>query len=132
MMRSIVENFQNHRQRLWVITVLVCVLLAGLVITLSVLNTRDEVEVNEHLAELPFSAAQIQRGAYLARAGNCQSCHTQAGAAPYSGGKGIGTPFGVIYAGNLVQKTVAGCIPPFRISSTRCSHGKIRMRCSVT
>ena len=108
MMRFIVENFQNHRPRLWVITVLFCVLLAGLVMTVSVLNTRDEAKLDEHLAELPFSAAQIQRGAYLARAGNCQSCHTQAGAAPYSGGKGITTPFGVVYPGNLTPDEKTG------------------------
>ena len=108
MMRSIVKNFQNHRPRLWVITVLFCILLAGLVMTVSVLNTRDEAEVDEHLAERPFSPAQIQRGAYLARAGNCQSCHTQVGAAPYSGGKGIATPFGVIYPGNLTPDNKTG------------------------
>ncbi len=108
MMRLIVENFQNHRRRLWVITAIVCVLLGGLVMTVSWLNTRDEAEVDQQLAELPPSAAQIQRGAYLARAGNCQSCHTQAGAAPYSGGKGIATRFGVVYPGNLTPDKKTG------------------------
>ena len=73
-----------------------------------VLNTRDEADINEQLAERPPSAAQIQRGAYLARAGNCQSCHTQAGAAPYSGGKGIATRFGVVYPGNLTPDKKTG------------------------
>ena len=107
-MRSIVENFQSKFRRLWVVTALACLLLAGLFITVIVLNTHDEADLDEQLAELPPSAAQIQRGAYLARAGNCQSCHTQAGAAPYSGGKGIGTPFGVIYAGNLTPDKKTG------------------------
>ncbi len=108
MMRLIVENFLNHRRRLWVIAAIVCVLLAGLVMTVRWLNTRDEAEVDQQLAELPPSAAQIQRGAYLARAGNCQSCHTQAGAAPYSGGKGIATRFGVVYPGNLTPDKKTG------------------------
>ncbi len=108
MMRPIFENFQNHRRRLWVIAAIVCVLLAGLVMTVSWLNTRDEAEVDQQLAELPPSAAQIQRGAYLARAGNSQSCHTRAGAAPYSGGKGIATRFGVVYPGNLTPDKKTG------------------------
>ena len=108
MMRSVVENFQSKLRRRWVIAAPACLLLAGLFITVIVLNTHDEADLDEQLAELPPSAAQIQRGAYLARAGNCQSCHTSAGAAPYSGGKGIGTPFGVIYAGNLTPDKKTG------------------------
>jgi len=42
-----------------------------------------------------------RRGAYLARAGNCQGCHTERGGAPYAGGRGIATPFGTVYAPNL-------------------------------
>lgn len=42
----------------------------------------------------------IQRGAYLSRVGNCMACHT-AGGAPYAGGRGLETPFGTVYAGNL-------------------------------
>jgi mono/diheme cytochrome c family protein len=52
---------------------------------------------------LPASAADdgVTRGRYLARAGNCQACHTAPGGAPWAGGRGIETPFGVVYAGNL-------------------------------
>ncbi len=45
--------------------------------------------------------ATLARGAYLARAGNCAGCHTARGGAPYAGGRGITTPFGTVYAGNL-------------------------------
>lgn len=107
-MRAIVEVFRSHHRRMRVFAGLACALLAGLMITVSVLNTRDEAEVDEQLADAPPDAAQIERGAYLARAGNCQSCHTQAGAAPYSGGKGIATPFGVIYPGNLTPDKKTG------------------------
>lgn len=48
------------------------------------------------------------RGKYLARAGDCVACHTQPGAADYSGGKGIQTPFGVIYSSNLTPDNVSG------------------------
>lgn len=49
----------------------------------------------------PADAALLARGAYLARAGNCAGCHTARGGAPYAGGRGIATPFGTVYAGNL-------------------------------
>ena len=51
----------------------------------------------------PASAADdgVTRGRYLARAGNCQACHTAPGGAPWAGGRGIETPFGVVFAGNL-------------------------------
>ena len=50
-------------------------------------------------ADRPATAPPcIDRGAYLARAGNCQDCHTPRGAAPYSGGRGIPTPFGTVYS----------------------------------
>jgi len=54
------------------------------------------------------STEQVARGAYLARAGNCQSCHTQPGGAAYAGGRGIPTPFGTVYAGNLTPDPATG------------------------
>jgi mono/diheme cytochrome c family protein len=54
------------------------------------------------------SAALIERGAYLARAGNCQDCHTPRGAAPFSGGRGIPTPFGMVYSSNLTPDPQTG------------------------
>jgi len=48
------------------------------------------------------------RGAYLARAGNCLACHTTQGGAPGAGGRGINTPFGTVYAGNITPDTRTG------------------------
>ena len=55
-----------------------------------------------------FAAERIARGAYLARAGNCMACHTTKGGTPYAGGRGIETPFGVVYAGNLTPDPETG------------------------
>jgi mono/diheme cytochrome c family protein len=55
-----------------------------------------------------FAAERIERGAYLARAGNCMACHTTRGGTPYAGGRGIETPFGVVYAGNLTPDPQTG------------------------
>ena len=49
-----------------------------------------------------------ERGEYLTDAGNCLSCHTQPGAAPFAGGVGFDTPFGTIYSSNITPDPVTG------------------------
>lgn len=56
----------------------------------------------------PATPQQIERGAYLARAGNCAGCHTARGGAAYAGGRGIATPFGTVYASNLTPDVQTG------------------------
>lgn len=56
----------------------------------------------------PASPEQIERGAYLARAGNCAACHTARGGAPYAGGRAIETPFGLVFSSNLTPDPVNG------------------------
>jgi len=79
-------------------TVLLLALGAG---ALLALNLRGESPLPE--ADTPFHATpgQIERGRYLALAGNCAGCHTLRGGAPYAGGLGIRTPFGTIHASNI-------------------------------
>ena len=72
------------------------------------LNTRDEPDVNAPVVTVPADSTLVQRGAYLARAGNCQSCHTARGGEPYAGGRGIDTPFGTIYTSNLTPDEANG------------------------
>ena len=63
----------------------------------------------ETLTEVPASATSTaERGAYLAQVGNCAGCHTERGGQPYAGGRGINTPFGAVYAGNLTPDATAG------------------------
>lgn len=49
-----------------------------------------------------------QRGAYLARIGNCAHCHTAPGAAAYAGGRGISTPFGTVFSSNITPDVATG------------------------
>ncbi|WP_284617154.1 c-type cytochrome [Aquabacterium humicola] len=51
---------------------------------------------------------QIAHGAYLATLGNCAGCHTMPGGAAYAGGRGLATPFGMVYAGNLTPDAATG------------------------
>jgi mono/diheme cytochrome c family protein len=53
-------------------------------------------------------ATEVERGAYLARAGNCMACHTERGGEPYAGGRAIETPFGTVYASNLTPDAATG------------------------
>lgn len=93
------------RRVLWGLVLLVA--LAALGVLVVALNVRDESPLAD---PLPFSATpqQIARGAYLARAGNCQACHTARGGAPYAGGRGIDTPFGTVFASNLTPDRETG------------------------
>lgn len=50
----------------------------------------------------------IERGAYLARAGDCISCHTATGSAPFAGGYRIETPFGALIAPNITPDPDTG------------------------
>jgi mono/diheme cytochrome c family protein len=50
----------------------------------------------------------IQRGEYLARAGDCVSCHTANGGAPYAGGLRLDTPFGYMLTPNITPDPDTG------------------------
>jgi mono/diheme cytochrome c family protein len=56
----------------------------------------------------PASQELVQRGAYLARAGDCIACHTAPKGKPYAGGAPIGTPMGVIYSTNITPDLETG------------------------
>ncbi|MGZ4990271.1 MAG: cytochrome c [Methylobacter sp.] len=57
----------------------------------------------------PIGRADINRGAYLARVGDCVACHTAGPQAPpFSGGVGLNSPFGEIYSSNITPDPVNG------------------------
>jgi len=59
------------------------------------------------LAQNP-PADVVKRGEYLARAGDCISCHTANGGTPYAGGYRIDTPFGYLLAPNITPDDATG------------------------
>ncbi len=59
-------------------------------------------------AAAPNVPTPVERGRYLALAGNCESCHTARGGAPYAGGTALQTPFGSVYASNLTPDEKTG------------------------
>ena len=76
--------------------------------TVVVLNLRGEEKIPEQAPAFDATPLQIERGRYLALAGNCAGCHTTRGGASYAGGLGIETPFGTIFASNLTPDAQSG------------------------
>lgn len=72
------------------------------------LNVRGEAPVSEALPAAAPAPGTVQRGAYLAKAGNCAACHTARGGPAFAGGKGIATPFGTVFATNLTPDAETG------------------------
>lgn len=53
-------------------------------------------------------AATLQRGEYLARLGNCATCHTTRGGAELAGGRAFSTDYGTIHSTNLTPDAATG------------------------
>ena len=50
----------------------------------------------------------IERGAYLAKAGDCMACHTTRGGIAYAGGRALQTPFGKVLSPNITADRETG------------------------
>ena len=79
--------------------------LAGIVLAL---NLRGEDPLPERAEAFEATPQLVERGRYLALAGNCAGCHTTRGGQPYAGGVPLETPFGTIYATNLTPDPTHG------------------------
>jgi len=86
------------------------VLVVGLIVAAILFFMRDQTDI---LASLPrplktASQEEIQRGLYLAQAGDCLACHTARGGIDYAGGLPIPTPFGTLYTPNITPDEETG------------------------
>jgi len=87
---------------LWMVAVGLVVLLAAL--AYAFVPTRTRV-----LADGPApDAALIERGRYLAAAGDCTACHTRPGGKPFAGGLPVASPLGNIYSTNITPDKDTG------------------------
>jgi mono/diheme cytochrome c family protein len=90
-------------------TLLVLVLLLGAAAGgIVALNLRGEDPLPEQAEAFNATPQLIERGRYLALAGNCAGCHTTRGGQPYAGGLPIETPFGTVYSSNLTPDAQNG------------------------
>lgn len=94
------------RKYLWRACALLLTLLAIAILWLVMANRNPDLDQ----ASVPpaNAAAQLIQGAYLARVGNCMSCHTARGGKSYAGGRVVPTPFGNIYTSNLTPDAETG------------------------
>jgi mono/diheme cytochrome c family protein len=53
-------------------------------------------------------ASLIERGEYLARAADCEVCHTADGGVPFAGGRAFVLPFGTLYSTNITPDKETG------------------------
>jgi len=87
---------------LWIVVVGLVVLLAALAYAFVPTKTRV----------LPDGAAPdsalIERGRYLAAAGDCTACHTRPGGKPFAGGLPVASPLGNIYSTNITPDKDTG------------------------
>lgn len=71
-------------------------------------NTHQQ---HDFMAPKPLSdvgKTALERGEYLARAGDCVACHTAEGGKPYAGGMALDTPFGKIMVSNITPDKETG------------------------
>lgn len=72
------------------------------------LNLRGEEPLPAQAEAFEATPQQVERGRYLALAGNCAGCHTTRGGQPYAGGLPIETPFGTVHSSNLTPDAQHG------------------------
>lgn len=90
---------------------LVAALVTLIIVTVAIvwgLDALDDRQATSEPASGEADANVIERGAYLARVGNCMACHTTRGGSPYAGGRGIETPFGTVFSSNLTADKTTG------------------------
>jgi mono/diheme cytochrome c family protein len=82
----------------------------GLLVCLGACATEgtDAIQAAEVIVHDRQSFDQIERGRYLAIAGDCTACHTTPGGKPFAGGRAIETPFGSLLAPNLTPDRETG------------------------
>jgi len=68
----------------------------------------DGVDPNQASDVTNEADALIERGRYVALAGNCASCHTRPGGVPYAGGVAFQAPVGTIYSSNITSSVEHG------------------------
>jgi mono/diheme cytochrome c family protein len=87
----------------------VLLIVAAALIALAALAwPREEFIAASSPGDHALTEANIARGAYLARAGDCMACHTARGGVPYAGGRALDTPFGRLVAPNITPEPSTG------------------------
>jgi mono/diheme cytochrome c family protein len=82
--------------------------IAALIGAVAIATVGDQFAGVHTLATPARSAGLIERGAYLARLGDCEACHSIPGRPAFSGGLRMQTPIGAIYTTNITPDETDG------------------------
>ena len=91
--------------RVGVIVAAGAVALTAIIGAVYFVNLRDEEPPARSAAPV---SSDIERGRYVATAGDCIACHTAIGGATFAGGRPIQTPFGTVYSTNITSDAATG------------------------
>jgi mono/diheme cytochrome c family protein len=82
---------------------------AGALVAAIVVSFVGDRMAGQQLSSPPAPTAQLmERGAYLAKLGDCAACHSIPGQPAFSGGLKMVTPIGAIYSTNITPDTTYG------------------------
>ena len=98
----------SGRYAVGVIVALVVLIAAAAGILWALLPGRLPLRADAFQKPDPQSFEDIERGRYLAIAGDCAACHTARGGKPFAGGLPIETPFGKVVAPNITPDRETG------------------------
>lgn len=104
--RDAVESLPGRHMRKLIAFAATLTLIAAAVFTYAV--SHNELDPRPALPRPAYPPELVARGEKLAALGACASCHTRPGGAPYAGGVGLHTPFGVIYSTNVTPEAETG------------------------
>jgi mono/diheme cytochrome c family protein len=82
--------------------------LLAVAVTVSLAWPRAQMVPSNSPAAWAATPANLARGAYLARAGDCMACHTARGGQAYAGGRTLDTPFGRLVSPNITPDRATG------------------------
>jgi mono/diheme cytochrome c family protein len=83
----------------------VCVVVVAAFVAFAWRSPIDPINRPETTA---FDPTLVTRGAQLASAGNCMTCHTLPGGRAFAGGVAVATPFGNLYSTNITPDAGTG------------------------
>ena len=82
--------------------------IVGAVITAVAIYVSNLTAGAKNSAKPDMSSELIERGAYLAKLGDCAACHSVPGRPPFAGGYRMSTPIGAIYSTNITPDATYG------------------------
>src|SRR4051812_13287793 len=91
-----------------ILSIIAVVIIVGIVGAAAFFFLPHRLEDVAASSSQPKGQELIERGRYLATAGDCVACHSVAGGGAYAGGLAFKLPFGTIYSSNITPDKETG------------------------